>query len=141
MIATATVAVMMGTLLAGAVAMRSVGEEPSAKGVIVPVASSNAHRPDALGNYGGLKRRPASPSIRTRDNLRPKSPVLRTHEPPALRQPYPSQYYQDTRRGNYGCHWLARRATETNNLNWWTRYRSCSRKRTDFERPSYSPQR
>lgn len=137
MIGASTLAVLMGSLLAGAIAAAPAGDGRFAKPAIVPAASSDAHRPDALGNYGGLKRRPASPSIRTRDNLR--TPSIRTHEPPALRQPYPYPYYQDTQRGNYGCHWLARRALDTNNLNWWTRYRSCSRNRTDFERPSYSP--
>lgn len=138
MIGAMTLAVVTGALLAGAATVRPAGD--GAGRVIVPIASSNAHRPDALGNYGGLKRRPASPSIRSRDSLR-SAPRIRTHKPPALKQPYPYKYYQGTKRGNYGCDWLARRATNTNNLNWWTRYRSCARNSTDFDRPSYPSRR
>jgi len=132
------------TLVAGAAVEMRAGDVTFARPMIVPAASSNAHRPDAYGNYGGLKRSHTLPSARGRG-----APSISPFIPPrkypdtgeARRQPYPYQYYQGTQRGNYGCDWLARRAIDTDNLNWWTRYRSCTRNKTDFERPSYSPQR
>lgn len=134
------------TLVAGATAEMRAGEAASARSLIVPAASSNAHRPDAYGNYGGLKRSHTLPSARGSGSGVPSiSPFIPPRQFPgdgaARRQPYPYQYYQGTQRGNYGCDWLARRAIDTDNLNWWTRYRSCSRNKTDFESPSYSPQR
>lgn len=85
--------------------------------MLVPLASSNAHRPGPGGTYGGYKGGGAGPpplpygsTIGRKDRIKP---------------PYPHQYYDDTKRGNYGCHWLAQRAIETNNRNWMTRYRAC----------------
>jgi hypothetical protein len=42
------------------------------------------------------------------------------------KQPYPYRYYGDTSRGNTGCYWMAKRAIDTNNANWWQRYRACT---------------
>ncbi len=36
------------------------------------------------------------------------------------------RYYGDTSRGNTGCYWMAKRAIDTNNDNWWQRYRACT---------------
>ncbi len=44
----------------------------------------------------------------------------------AQKQPYPSRYYYDTSRGNYGCHRYGKRAIDTDNINWWTRYKACT---------------
>jgi hypothetical protein len=77
--------------------------------------SSNAHRGigGAYGFYKGLKNGPSFGSV-----AKPKSE--------ASKQPYPYRYYYDTSRGNYGCNRYARRAIETDNANWWARYRACT---------------
>ncbi len=78
-------------------------------------AGSDAHRPDARGNYGGLKSRNA--------------PLSSAHVPGAkddsLKQPYYYRYYSDTDRSPGSCIRFARRAIATKNSNWWTRYRAC----------------
>jgi hypothetical protein len=43
----------------------------------------------------------------------------------ARQRPYPDQFGADTSRGNYGCHRLGKRAIDTDNTNWWVRYKSC----------------
>jgi hypothetical protein len=43
-----------------------------------------------------------------------------------IKQPYPYSYYSDTDRGNTGCYKYAKRAIDTNNRNWWARYRACT---------------
>jgi hypothetical protein len=43
----------------------------------------------------------------------------------AAKPPYPAEYEGDTSRGNYGCHELGKRAIDTDNDNWWLRYRAC----------------
>lgn len=78
-------------------------------------ASSDAHRPDARGNYGALKGH---------------SPPLRGSQVPgaksdSLKQPYYYRYYSDTDRSPGSCLRFARRAIATKNSNWWTRYRAC----------------
>jgi hypothetical protein len=87
--------------------------------VAVPAAcigvSSDAHRPDARGNYGGLKSQHA--------------PLRGSQVPGAksdsLKQPYDYRYYSDTDRSPGSCLRFARRAIATKNSNWWTRYRAC----------------
>ena len=44
----------------------------------------------------------------------------------AVRQPYPSRYYQDQSRGGTGCRWMMRRAINTQNRNWLMRYFACT---------------
>jgi hypothetical protein len=44
----------------------------------------------------------------------------------SVKQPYPYRYYGDTSRGNTGCYWMAKRAIDTDNVNWWQRYRACT---------------
>ena len=77
--------------------------------------SSNAHRSDALGNYGGLKR----------NNLPPRARQLPGAKSEDLKQPYYYRYYSDTDRSPGSCRRFARRAIITKNSNWWTRYRAC----------------
>jgi hypothetical protein len=86
---------------------------------IVPVVSSNAHR-GVNGRYGGLKSRTPVPAY---GNSKGRS---LNGESRARKQPYPYRYYYDTSRGNYGCHRYGKRAIDTDNANWWTRYRSCT---------------
>jgi hypothetical protein len=86
--------------------------EPSGS-VVVPAYSSNAHRSDGAGNYGAYKGRSPSP--------RPAPRI----EPRGLKEPYPYRYYSDSNRSISGCRWLAQRAIETKNRNWWARYRAC----------------
>lgn len=78
-------------------------------------ASSDAHRPDARGNYGGLKGHNAS--LRGAQVPGAKSD--------SLKQPYYYRYYTDTDRSPGSCNRFARRAIVTKNSNWWTRYRAC----------------
>lgn len=77
--------------------------------------SSGAHRPDALGNYGGLKRY----------NLTPRARQLPGSKAKDVKEPYYYRYYYDTDRSNNSCQRFARRAILTKNSNWWTRYRAC----------------
>ncbi len=77
--------------------------------------SSDAHRPDASGNYGGLKSRNAP--LRGSQVPRAKSD--------SLKQPHYYRYYSDTDRSPGSCLRFARRAIATKNSNWWTRYRAC----------------
>jgi len=92
---------------------------------VVPVASSDAHK-GIGGRYGGLKelKGPGTPSSRGFD----KGPSFNSVVPKgdARKQPYPSRYYDDTSRGNYGCHRYGKRAIDTDNANWWARYRACA---------------
>jgi hypothetical protein len=81
---------------------------------IVPAASSNAHK-GIGGRYGGLK------SLTPRPGLGVARP-----ESSARKQPYPYRFYGDTSRGNYGCHRYGQRAIDTDNKNWWLRYRACT---------------
>ncbi len=76
--------------------------------------SSNAHKGvgGAYGVYKSLKTGPAKPITPPRANAR--------------KQPYPYRYYTDESRGNYGCHRYGKRAIDTNNENWWVRYKACS---------------
>ena len=77
--------------------------------------SSNAHRPDASGNYGGLKTR----------NLPLRGSQVPGAKSDSLKQPYYYRYYSDTDRSPGSCLRFARRAIITKNSNWWTRYRAC----------------
>jgi hypothetical protein len=103
----------------------------SAAAMLVPVASSNAHRPGIGGAYGGYKGaggglkggRDLSDSGAGPPPLPYGSTIGRKDR---IKPPYPYQYYDDTKRGNYGCHWMARRAIDTNNRNWLARYRACT---------------
>jgi hypothetical protein len=81
---------------------------------IVPVVSSDAHK-GIGGRYGGLKGLKTGPSFGAAKPLGT-----------AQKQPYPYRYYNDTSRGNYGCHRYGKRAIDTNNENWWLRYRACT---------------
>ncbi len=94
----------------------------SPRAATVPVVSSGAHK-GIGGRYGGFKnggipgpkgldRGPSFNSLAPRGNAR--------------KQPYPYRYYEDTSRGNYGCQRYAKRAIDTNNENWWLRYRACT---------------
>lgn len=80
---------------------------------VVPVASSNAHRPSG-GSYGALKGIRPAPSF---------GDVVRRSN--AAKPPFPSRFRSDTSRGNYGCHRFGKRAIDTDNSNWWARYRAC----------------
>jgi hypothetical protein len=118
--------------LASALALSLALAAPTAVSAAVSPLGSDAHRPDARGgyrpdahgNYGALKGR--LPSTR----FSPKFPS-RAPSDEAAKQPYPYRYYYDTSRGNYGCHDLAKRAIETNNKNWWLRYRACTEAQRD----------
>ena len=76
--------------------------------------SSDAHR-GINGRYGGLKSLRTGPSYGAAGS-----------KSEAAKQPYPYRYYYDTSRGNYGCHRYGKRAIDTDNANWWTRYRACT---------------
>jgi hypothetical protein len=102
---------------------------------VVPAASSAAHRSDGLGNYGALRSgrpvpgrpipsRPIPGRAIPYRGLPDYGPLKSQRE--EIKQPYPYHYYEDTDRGNVGCYRLARRAIETNNRNWWARYRACT---------------
>ena len=75
--------------------------------------SSDAHRSDRSGAYGGLKsqRAPLRGAGDVRDNDK--------------KQPYYYRYYSDTDRSTGSCRRYASRAIATKNRNWWTRYRAC----------------
>lgn len=75
--------------------------------------SSNAHRSDPSGAYGGLKSR--RPPLRSKGDVRDND----------NKQPYYYRYYSDTDRSPGSCKRFARRAIATKNANWWTRYRDC----------------
>jgi hypothetical protein len=75
--------------------------------------SSNAHRADRNGAYGGLKSR--RPPMRGAGDVRDN----------ASKQPYDYRYYSDTDRSPGSCRRYAQRAIATKNSNWWTRYRAC----------------
>jgi len=120
---------------AASVGMLSRGAAPSL--IAVPVVSSNAHRPDAYGNYGGFK---STTPVPGGDSGRPipRRPIPGRPVPYSIedgraplgdrdriKPPYPYQYYGDTSRGNYGCYRYARRGIDTNNRNWLARYRAC----------------
>jgi len=75
--------------------------------------SSNAHRSDPSGAYGGLKSRVAP--LRSKGDVRDN----------ANKQPYYYRYYSDTDRSPGSCRRFAQRAIVTKNANWWTRYRAC----------------
>jgi hypothetical protein len=77
--------------------------------------SSSAHRADARGTYGGLKR----------NNLPPGQRRLPGSNSYDLKQPYYYRYYSDTDKSPGSCRRFARRAIITKNSNWWTRYRAC----------------
>jgi hypothetical protein len=105
--------------------------------MLVPVASSNAHRPSVGGTYGGYKGAgggfKGGAGVNGGGGYRggsagpPPLPYGSTiGREDRIKPPYPYQYYNDTKRGNYGCHWMAQRAIETNNRNWMTRYRACT---------------
>jgi len=75
--------------------------------------SSNAHRSDPSGAYGGLKS--PRPPLRSKGDVRDND----------NKQPYYYRYYSDTDRSPGSCRRFARRAIVTKNANWWTRYRAC----------------
>jgi hypothetical protein len=75
--------------------------------------SSNAHRSDPSGAYGGLKSR--RPPLRSKGDVRDND----------NKQPYYYRYYSDTDRSPGSCRRFASRAIATKNKNWWTRYRAC----------------
>ncbi len=83
-------------------------------------ASSDAHH-GIGGHYGVYKGLGTGPSFGT--VAKPKSE--------ASKQPYPYPYYNDTSRGNYGCNRYARRAIDTDNANWWARYKACTEVKSD----------
>jgi hypothetical protein len=107
-----TAVVMLATSFAASATM-ALGT-PSFGAALVPVVSSNAHK-GIGGRYGVYKGLKTGPSVKS---VRPKGE--------ARKQPYPSRYYYDTSRGNYGCHRYGKRAIDTDNENWWLRYKSCS---------------
>lgn len=78
----------------------------------VPFAS-DAHRPDSNGAYGGYKY--GRPPMRGAGDARDRG----------KKEPYYYRYYGDTDRSPDSCRRYARRAIETKNDNWWTRYRAC----------------
>jgi len=78
-----------------------------------PGVSSNAHRPDARGAYGGLKSN--RPPLRGAGDARDIG----------KKQPYYYRYYSDSDRSPGSCRRYAQRAIATRNSNWWTRYRAC----------------
>jgi hypothetical protein len=87
--------------------------------------SANGYRPYASGGTAG-QRNARMPPIR---NALPVPLGPRPYagsKSETAKQPYPYRYYGDTSRGNKGCYWMARRAIETDNANWWQRYRGCT---------------
>ncbi|HEY7669586.1 MAG TPA: hypothetical protein VH852_03020 [Hyphomicrobium sp.] len=109
--ATASVAIMLGMSGAASAMMPPRGASPVV--AVVPAVSSNAHK-GIGGRYGGYKSSSPKPGL---GYAKPESS--------ARKEPYPYPYYSDESRGNYGCHRLGRRAIETDNANWWARYRAC----------------
>ena len=99
------VALCLSTVIAGT-ALAAPSRQP---GVLASKAS-DAHRAGPNGAYGGLKYN-ARPPLRHDDN--------------ANRQPYYYRYYSDTDRSPTSCRRYAQRAIDTENSNWWTRYRAC----------------
>lgn len=79
-----------------------------------PGVASDAHRPDAYGAYGGYKYKYGRAPMRGDDGAGS-----------GTKQPYYYRYYSDTDRSPGSCRRYARRAIETKNDNWWTRYRAC----------------
>ena len=115
--AAASAAVLIAMSLpatAGAASATGLVRTVSPTAAIVPVVSSNAHK-GIGGRYGGLKSRTPRPGLGV---AKPESS--------ARKQPYPYRYYNDTSRGNYGCHRYGKRAIDTDNKNWWLRYRACA---------------
>jgi hypothetical protein len=117
---------MSGAASSG-VAARDVRAGP----MLIPVASSDAHRPGIGGAYGGYKGSggglKGGRAYRDNGLGPPPLPYGSTiGRKDTIKPPYPHQYYDDTERGNYGCHWMAQRAIDTNNRNWMARYRACT---------------
>jgi len=107
----ALAAAVMLTMPAAA-AMPLPGAE--AGSLVAPAVSSDAHRRGRYGNYGGLKSRS------------PTRPYAAGRGGSDRKEPYPYRYYYDTERSVTGCHWMARRAIQTNSRTWWSRYRACT---------------
>lgn len=85
-------------------------------------ASPNSGRPSTSGRGIG----PSSPPIVAPKALDRGPSFGDTVRRGSARQlPYPDQYDADTSRGNYGCHRLGKRAIDTDNSNWWLRYKAC----------------
>jgi hypothetical protein len=95
-----------------------------ATGPVALAASPNSGRPTTSGRGIG----PPSPS---RSTVAPKGlgrgPSFgeTVRRGSARQRPYPDQFGADTSRGNYGCHRLGKRAIDTDNTNWWVRYKAC----------------
>jgi len=106
----------------GAVAAMGLVRPQSPTATTVPVVSSDAHK-GIGGRYGGFKNG-GIPGPKGLD----RGPSFNSLAPKgdARKQPYPYRYYEDTSRGNYGCQRYAKRAIDTNNENWWLRYRACT---------------
>jgi len=92
-------------------ALAAPNERPGA--LARPGVTSDAHRGDRSGAYGGLKSRRAP--------LRGAGDVRDSEN----KQPYYYRYYSDTDRSPGSCRRFASRAIATKNRNWWTRYRAC----------------
>jgi hypothetical protein len=117
----ATLLVAMSLVLLGVSAAASATVLPhSASSIpaLVPVVSSDAHKGigGRYGVYKGLNK-----PLTTGPTIKPAVP-----RNDARKQPYPYRYYEDTSRGNYGCHRYGKRAIDTNNKNWWLRYKACT---------------
>lgn len=124
--------------ISGAASALVLSRGASPVAAVVPAASSDAHK-GIGGRYGGYKS--LGPKSLGRKSLGPRN-FSKSVGPgnigpggtfgaagsksDATKQPYPYRYYYDTSRGNYGCHRLGRRAIETDNANWWARYRACT---------------
>jgi hypothetical protein len=111
-----SIAVVAGIVLATSCAASAMTppRTPSSAAALVPVVSSDAHK-GIGGRYGVYK------SLKSRPSVKPVAP-----KSDARKQPYPSRYYGDTSRGNYGCHRYGKRAIDTDNKNWWLRYKACT---------------
>jgi hypothetical protein len=110
----AAVSVVLLVVMSGAASALVLPRAASTIAAVVPVVSSDAHK-GIGGRYGVYKHLNKGPTVKP---VTPKSD--------ARKQPYPYRYYNDTSRGNTGCHRYGKRAIDTDNKNWWLRYKACS---------------
>jgi len=110
----AAVSVVLLVAMSGAASATMLPRGASSIAAVVPVVSSDAHK-GIGGRYGVYKGLKTGPTVKS---VAPKSD--------ARKQPYPYRYYGDTSRGNTGCHRYGKRAIDTDNKNWWLRYKACT---------------
>ena len=130
----ARIAVLLsaGALVSAAgLAANPIGGAPTTTGL--PPAASDAHRGGApVGGGAARDFRSNVPQVGRPFSGRPIPYRMdrdygdSNTESGRIKQPYFYPYYSDTDRGNTGCYKYAKRAIDTNNRNWWARYRACT---------------